>query len=127
MKTWQALCLAVGLYGALFIATAEEERNKDGQRVLHNCNNDSYVLEKEHWNNISAFPADCRYYCNRSRGAEEIWYGYYEPFTPCTNSTDVYDEKGHIKSGICITSGATGEKTWKCDLTQPPTIQLQTC
>uniref|UniRef100_A0A2R5L4J8 Putative secreted protein n=1 Tax=Ornithodoros turicata TaxID=34597 RepID=A0A2R5L4J8_9ACAR len=97
MKTWQALCLAVGLYGALFIATAqEEERNSKGQLVLHKCN-DSYVLEKEHRNNISAFPADCRYYCNRSHDAKEIWYGYYEEFTPCTVST---------ASFTCATNGA---------------------
>ncbi|XP_064454863.1 uncharacterized protein LOC135366138 [Ornithodoros turicata] len=127
MKTWQALCLAVGLYGALFIATAEEqERNSNGQLVVHKCK-DNYVLDKKYWNDVSAFPADCRYYCNRSHTATEIWYGYYQPFTPCTNSTDLKDAQGNTKYGICITSGVTGKKTWKCDLTQPPKIQLESC
>ncbi|XP_064454884.1 uncharacterized protein LOC135366149 isoform X2 [Ornithodoros turicata] len=127
MKTWQALCLAVGLYGALFIATAEEQDTKSkGQLLLHQCKDD-HVLDEKYRNNISAFPADCRYYCNRSHDAREIWYGYYEAFTPCTNSTDLFDEKQQIKHGICITSGVTGQKTWKCDLTQPSKIQLESC
>uniref|UniRef100_A0A2R5L4F2 Putative conserved secreted protein n=1 Tax=Ornithodoros turicata TaxID=34597 RepID=A0A2R5L4F2_9ACAR len=127
MKTWQALCLAVGLYGALFIATAEEQDTKsNGQRLLHKCEDD-HVLEEKYRNNISAFPADCRYYCNRSSDATEIWYGYYKVYTPCTNSTDLFDEKRQIKHGICITSGVTGQKTWKCDLTQPSKIKLESC
>nr|ABI52812.1 7 cysteine domain [Argas monolakensis] len=122
MQMWHLLLLFPLVYSQRFVGQYKNERNSNNQSVIYNCAG-LKNLTKEERQNISLFPTDCRYYCDRRPDAQVIMYGYYEVGTPCTNSTDVFDENKRIKMGTCITSLITGSTIMKCDLNQPPYIK----